>query len=1078
MRGFGSQLTTDEPASSALRPDAQPFQPGQTQLDKEPSDSDTENLDVEPISVAAVSIQARSVKTVKEAEDLMSRIHQGMASGAYECMICYGGVTRKSQIWDCGRCYAVFHLKCIHKWAKQGLDAPLPPGVPQNGEEKRTWRCPGCQNTSEELPNKYECWCGKSENPDVQRYIAPHSCGQTCDKQRVTPRACPHKCDLPCHAGPCPPCTAMGPVQACYCGKESTQRRCLDTDYENGWSCQQICEDYMPCGDHTCPKPCHPGMCGDCEFEEDLKCYCGKVCKGVKCFEKGSPIKSIAPTETGTEEWVGHWSCKIKCERLFDCGIHSCQKSCHPIDPEPAHCPLSPDKVTNCPCGKTKVADILETPRQSCEDPIPSCSKPCNKILKCGHKCLETCHIGDCGVCLQNVAITCRCGRTPVTSICHQGELYEPAQCRRTCKVILNCQRHECGEKCCSGEIPAMERIAAAKKKKSRPLDSTQRRTEESYEPEHICTRPCGKLLKCGTHTCPMLCHRGPCGTCLEASFDELACHCRRTVIQPPVPCGSIPPVCTHQCTRPMGCPHPRVPHNCHGDGESCPKCPYLTVKRCVCGKKDIKNQPCWRDAVTCATVCGKKLSCGSHTCKKICHKPGECEEPCTQPCGKPKTCDHLCTDPCHAPFQCAENTPCQSKVQVSCPCGGIKQEVKCNATKNTPGLKSKEIKCNDSCRARRMALALEIDPDRDSTLLGYSDETIKCYNENTKLFTQSVEKALRTFAEGPSKRYAFPPMKSIQREFIHNLADDYGFESESQDPEPYRSVVVMKGPKIITVPKKSIAQFIQSAAKASNTPVPASNVAAVEQLRKPGKQASNAIVLQGLRVGLLVTDLERELEVVLKASPLRFNIHWSGEEVILEPKPSSLGMDEIEVELSNIKPTIKRTFATKGIAQDVELCWIGRDGKVVQKEGQKWAVVAGNNNKSSGSSTPTPAWGRPGITIAQNGFGALDSFSSAGPGKMLTLGLSRSADSLREREKKEKEKKLKEKVVDNWEEAADEEIGPDSPTKEGVTVEASSSARPGSSASFSDAAAFAGSSGNISEDAREDVKADSAAEE
>lgn len=320
-RGFGGRLTVGQPAPG-LRGDAAEFRPGTSGGTSSKASSvigsGMEDDDEAPPENPVRPPTATNVKTVKEAEDLMTRIHNGLASGSYECMICYGGVTRRSQVWDCSRCYAVFHLKCIGKWAKQGLEAPLPPHAIQNGQEPpRTWRCPGCQNLSEEMPSKYECWCGKMERPDVQRYIAPHSCGQTCGKQRTFPRACPHACDLQCHAGPCPPCTAMGPVQACYCGKKTSQRRCLDTDYENGWSCQEICDDMMPCGEHTCPKPCHSGMCGDCEYEEELRCYCGKHMKAIKCCDKGKPMKSVMPTEDGqTDEWVGLWACGETCERF------------------------------------------------------------------------------------------------------------------------------------------------------------------------------------------------------------------------------------------------------------------------------------------------------------------------------------------------------------------------------------------------------------------------------------------------------------------------------------------------------------------------------------------------------------------------------------------------------------------------------------------------------------------------------------------------------------------------------------------------------------------------------------------
>ena len=318
---------TPEASSNILRPEASAFEPGAAINggDVVPVNefSDFGNTVMNELLPTSSSQPRRRViiqpaKTVKEAEDLTSRIHSGISSETYECMICYGGVTRKSQVWDCGRCYAVFHIKCIQKWARQGLDSSLPQGTLENGEDRlKTWRCPGCQNPESELPTVYTCWCGKTQNPDVQWYIAPHSCGQPCGKERISPRACTHPCNLQCHAGPCSPCIAMGPTQACYCGKQTTQRRCLDTDYEHGWSCQQICGDYMPCGEHTCPRPCHSGVCGDCEFEEEFYCYCGKRFKGVKCCDKSPPIKSLEATESGTKEWVGLWSCKTECRRYL-----------------------------------------------------------------------------------------------------------------------------------------------------------------------------------------------------------------------------------------------------------------------------------------------------------------------------------------------------------------------------------------------------------------------------------------------------------------------------------------------------------------------------------------------------------------------------------------------------------------------------------------------------------------------------------------------------------------------------------------------------------------------------------------
>ena len=339
-----------------------------------------------------------------------------------------------------------------------------------------------------------------------------------------------------------------------------------------------------------------------------------------------------------------------------------------------------------------------------------------------------------------------------------------------------------------------------------------------------------------------------------------------------------------------------------------------------------------------------------------------------------------------------------------------------------------KEMKCNDSCRARRMALALQVDPERDaSAQMGYSDMTIAMYHEQSKQFTHTIEKSLRAFAEAPQKRFAFQPMKSQLRHFIHSLAADFGLESESQDPEPHRSVVVMKGPKFTTAPKKTIAEFIRSSAKSStfsaHTPMPTSTPM-IGQLRKIGKQTVNAIVLEGIRVGLLMDELEKELKPILSTSQLKFNIHWTGdEEVILEPKPNSSGICDIDLELSNIKPTLRRAIKAKYLAQDVELCFVSKDGRIVNREDQKWAVVTGTNR---GSSSHMPTWGgRPGVTIAQNGFAALDSVNVT---RMVALGANRSSESLKEKERKEKERKEKEKkkqeqeIVDDWEIAADEE--------------------------------------------------------
>lgn len=816
-----------------LRADAPEFVPGRQQEEQSSAPAPSSGactVTKAKSKPAQPKPRAQKVTTKSVAPDLPTRIHEDIANNLYECPICAGELGRRSRVWSCRLCWSVFHLSCIKKWSRNegSVFHNQQQQQQQQGENgtdaPRQWRCPGCNLPQDVLPSTYSCWCEKEIDPRPLPGLPPHSCGQTCSRPR---KGCPHPCDSTCHAGPCPPCTAMGPTQDCFCGKNSSTKRCVDTDYVNGWSCGEICGDLLPCGEHTCPRPCHEGLCGACEVKVDAKCYCGKVQTQMLCSSKDEEIPSRRLLETGqTEGWIGSFNCGEICNRPFDCGVHFCQRSCHPQDADPPHCPKSPDVVLRCPCGKTPLDKIPGfTPRTSCEDPIPNCQEPCRKILPCGHECPMVCHTGPCRPCLRTVSIKCRCGRSEFSTICHQGK-EEPPQCFRVCKATMNCGRHSCTERCCPGEHKALERQATKRKLKSLNVAN---RADDEIEAEHICTRVCGRILKCEKHTCPDLCHKGSCSTCREAIFEEISCNCGRTVLHPPLPCGTKPPPCTFNCERPKPCGHPQTPHNCHTDEESCPKCPFLTEKKCLCGKRVLKNQPCWLTDARCGLVCGEPLKCGSHSCQKQCHRPGDCEDavtPCQQACGKTKSlCGHPCTEPCHAPFACPEKTPCSTVVTVTCGCGRLRQEKRCNAAKavTSKGQTQQQqqlpslgpLECDDECRRlernRNLASALNIDIDPSTTLvnptssrllsstnLPYSAETLDMYiklSSSTPLSTlQGYESTLDGLAKSSTQRSVrFQPAKAPLRAFVHSLAADWGFASESFDPEPHRHVFVLK---------------------------------------------------------------------------------------------------------------------------------------------------------------------------------------------------------------------------------------------------------------------------------------------
>ena len=175
--------------------------------------------------------------------------------------------------------------------------------------------------------------------------------------------------------------------------------------------------------------------------------------------------------------------------------------------------------------------------------------------------------------------------------------------CERLCDRRKNCGRHRCTEVCC----------AARRLKEDSP----------AYQAAHMCMLICNKELRCGAHRCDMLCHSGHCPPCLNASFDELHCRCGKTVMLPPIPCGTPRPPCPHPCTRAHDCMHP-VKHTCH-DGELCPPCTELGERVCMGGHEVRNAVPCHVKDISCGKQCGKTLPCGTHACPAVCHK-GSCE--------------------------------------------------------------------------------------------------------------------------------------------------------------------------------------------------------------------------------------------------------------------------------------------------------------------------------------------------------------------------------------------------------------------------------------------------------------------
>jgi transcriptional repressor NF-X1 len=288
----------------------------------------------------------------------------------------------------------------------------------------------------------------------------------------------------------------------------------------------------------------------------------------------------------------------------------------------------------------------------------------------------------------------------------------------------------------------------------------------------------------------------------------------------------------------------------------------------------------------------------------------------CKQLCGKTRSCGHPCGNICHSPFHCKEDKPCQFKILVTCSCQRIKKEATCGVSKTSIGNGDKSLKCDDEClrleRNRKLQLALNIDPEHTDDFVPYSTNTIDLYMDNPA-WCQSQEKTFRAFAADPDeKRLRFKPMKNQERAFLHALAEDFGFDSESMDPEPHRHVSLFKTPRFVMAPMKTLAQCVRIKSQQEKT-VSVNNVTS--------NAPFNALLVTKIRFGLTIEEMRN----VLPKVP-HFEINFlPSEEVVLR-------LQAHESRLETLKATLAKDFIAKGIGS-VELCRVDDSLNVERRE-------------------------------------------------------------------------------------------------------------------------------------------------
>ncbi|CAL8080686.1 unnamed protein product [Calicophoron daubneyi] len=631
--------------------------------------AESKNRDDSPLSPEPASVPPLAASFSDKC--LREKMIGQLRSGTYQCLICISNVRQREPIWSCSTCYHAFHLSCIKSWAKKckyGTSAET-----NNVPVEQSWRCPTCQTKQDDSEKALDCYCfcGKMRNPEYHpaRTSIPHGCDEVCGKLRkkFPPQTeieidhrfaytCTHRCTELCHPGPCPTCIANVTL-SCPCGRIQRAALCGDDPPPPcgnicGKSLSESCVDSALCaaGIHTCLSACHLGQCPPCPWIIETECYCNRSHLKVKCGSTEALKLTFSPDALKALEAA---SANFSSEEFHPTGYSGSATDSSSANPgDNAHLfsinlkkdnTSTPARLGAPPALGTDadLNDNTSVPNPEIEPPVVSiapsfsCGLSCGRLLSCGnHDCPEPCHPGDCKPCALDPSrcLTCPCGRVPLSKLVASGD--------------VSGDRTKC------------------------------------TDPIATCPNTCARPNPICGHSCPKLCHSGPCPPCKLSN--TVTCRCGRT---------SREFICTQYAEL------------CKTNGVYEFLCERICKKKKSCGRHKCKNKCCNLTIHSCSEICGRRLSCGKHSCEELCH-PGPCgtcwrgviytEISCRcgytvlqppQPCGtgRPQcmsVCnrDHDCSHPvrhtCHDNPTCP---PCTVLMTKECPGGhGVQFSLPC----------------------------------------------------------------------------------------------------------------------------------------------------------------------------------------------------------------------------------------------------------------------------------------------------------------------------------------------------------------------------------------------------------------
>jgi transcriptional repressor NF-X1 len=339
------------------------------------------------------------------------------------------------------------------------------------------------------------------------------------------------------------------------------------------------------------------------------------------------------------------------------------------------------------------------------------------------------------------------------------------------------------------------------------------------------------------------------------------------------------------------------------------------------------------------------------------------------------------------------------------------------------PASRQTSLKCDDECarleRNRNLAAALHISDGHSDDHVPYSTATLNMYLEDVK-WAHAQEELLRAFAADPNeRRLRFKPMKSHQRAFVHSIAEDFGFDGESMDPEPHRHVMLFKTPKFVSAPMKTLQQAARIKRGALNIGAPIHSVTSTSTSASIGTTLKhdqlahkwNGVLLTEPRFGLTVSELQPH---IIKAAPtMVFDIYFltGSEQIILIPSSSSTWESSAQVaELlgsleSKIAAEIKQHDLAKGVSLGIFELSPAAEPRLIYQNGGKDSM---SNNSLPGGWSQVAAKGSAPARAPQ--------IQPVGQRPVYTVLGSRLAEAKRKKLEKEEKLRKQAEVVDDWE--------------------------------------------------------------